>query len=226
MHIKIPRNSEENIDSREVTMEMRYKKYEIKRPLQLKSKTNISESLVVYVIHAIEKNPPKGVEPLEWFLMTNRPISSLEEATQQIKNYMQRWKIERFHYVLKSGGCQIKKIQARSMEVTLSMIMLYSIISVFIMNMTYAARLNPDAPCTDFFEDEEWQLLFILSYGTGKLPDKPISIREAVKLIAELGSGKRSPSDGHPGLKLVWIGLEKLYFACRCINTYKLTVQV
>ena len=120
---KVPRNSHKNIDSREAKLEIRYNKYEIKRPIKLNNNIKLPESLAVYVIHVVEKNPPDGVEPLEWFLMTNRRITNFEEAVLQIKNYLQRWKIERFHYTLKSGGCNIEEIQARSMEVTTSIIM-------------------------------------------------------------------------------------------------------
>jgi len=214
INIKVPRNSHKNMESREIKLEIRFNKYEIKRPAHLKNNTKLSESLTVYVIHTIEKSPPAGVEPLEWFLMTNRPITSFDEAVQQVKNYLQRWKIERFHYTLKSGGCNIEDIQARSMDVTVSIIMIYSIISVFIMNMTYAARLTPDAPCSIYFDDDEWKLLYSMVYKTTEIPDKPITIKEAVKLIAWLGSGQRPPSDGDPGVKLIWRGLEKLYCLC------------
>jgi len=224
--VQIPRNSNKNQKAREAKLELRYKQYEVKCPARLASNKNIPDSISVWVVHAKETNPSAGVEGLEWFLMTNRAILSIEEAVQQLKNYTQRWKIERFHYVLKTGGCNIEQIQARSMKVTLSLIMLYSIISVFIMNMTYAARLNPDKPCSDFFEEEEWKFLYWAVYKTTDIPEKPISIREAVKLIAWIGSGKRAPSDGEPGLKLIWKGLEKFYFLLSFKDYMKLTVQV
>ncbi|MDR2210305.1 MAG: hypothetical protein LBO65_02390 [Spirochaetaceae bacterium] len=53
---------------------------------------------------------------------------------------MQRWKIERFHYVLKSG-CAIEKLQEGSMEKTTTLILMYSIIAGKILNMAYAGRL-------------------------------------------------------------------------------------
>jgi hypothetical protein len=36
---------------------------------------------------------------------------------------------------------------------------MYSIIAVMIMNMTYAARLTPDMPCSLLLGDGEWKLL-------------------------------------------------------------------
>ena len=224
--VSVPRNSGKNQKRRTATLSLRYQQYNIKRPARLANTENLPDSLAVWVIHARETNPPAGIEAIEWFLMTNRPISNMEMAIQQLQNYTHRWKIERFHYVLKTGGCNIEQIQARTMRVTLALIMLYSIISVFIMNMAYAARLNPDQPCSDFFEEEEWQFLYWAVYKTTKTFDKPISIKEAVQLIAWLGSGKRPPSDGVPGLKLIWRGLEKFYFLWNYRGFMKLTVQV
>jgi hypothetical protein len=60
---------------------------------------------------------------------------------------MRRWKIERFHYVLKSG-CAIEKLQERSIEKMTALILMYSIIAGKILNMTYAGRLTPDLPCS------------------------------------------------------------------------------
>jgi hypothetical protein len=35
------------------------------------------------VIYVKEENPPKGIEPVEWFLMTNEPAGSGEEAYEK-----------------------------------------------------------------------------------------------------------------------------------------------
>jgi hypothetical protein len=45
------------------------------------------------------------------------------EAVLQVGYYLQRWKIERFHYVLKSG-CAIEKPQERSMDKTTTLILM------------------------------------------------------------------------------------------------------
>ena len=36
---------------------------------------------------------------------------------------------------------------------------------------------------------------------------------DAIKYLGQLGSYKRAPSDGDPGLKAIWKGLSALYFA-------------
>ena len=42
-------------------------------------------------------------------------------------------------------------------------------------------------------------------------PEKPYTVAEAVKYIAKLGGFVGAKSDGPPGLKVIWIGLNNLY---------------
>jgi hypothetical protein len=108
------------------------------------------------IIYVREENPVKGKGAIEWFLATSEPVNSVEEACEYVGYYVQRWKIERFHYVLKSG-CAIEKLQERSMEKTTALILMYSIIAVIILNMTYAGRLTPEAPCSLVLGEAEWK---------------------------------------------------------------------
>jgi hypothetical protein len=123
---------------------------------------------------------------------------------------MQRWKIERFHYVIKSG-CTIEQLPERSIDKTTVLILMYSIIAVMILNMTYAGRLTPEQPCSLVLGEEEWKLLYCATNKTRKEPKKPYRIKEAVDYLGRLGGPKRASSDGPPGVKTIWIGLMKLY---------------
>jgi transposase len=130
--------------------------------------------------------------------ITNDDVNSVEQAVEMVRYYVQRWKIERFHYVLKSG-CAIEKLQERDMEKTKAMILMYSVIAVFIMNLTYIARVSPELPCTILFDEEEWKVLYGVANRTKKAPEKPYTIAEAVEHIGNLGGPRRVPSDGPPG---------------------------
>jgi hypothetical protein len=88
---------------------------------------------------------------------------------------------------------------------------MYSIIAVMILNMTYAARLVPDLPCSLLFGEDEWKLLYCAANKTKKEPEKPYRIKEAADYLGRLGGPKRAPSDGPPGVKTIWIGLMKLH---------------
>jgi hypothetical protein len=141
--------------------------------------------------------------------MTNEPLETAEAAYERVYYYTQRWKIERFHYVLKSG-CTVEKLQERSVDKTTLLVLMYSVIAVMIMNLTYIARIAPEKPCTIFFEEDEWKMLYCTANKTKKAPKKPYSIQEAVTYLGWLGGPKRAPSDGPPGLKTIWVGLSTL----------------
>ena len=80
-----------------------------------------------------------------------------------------------------------------------------------ILNLTYLARLCPDADCDLIFEEDEWQVLYRAANKTRTPPSEPYSLGEAVEYVARLGGFKGAKSDGFPGLKVIWLGLNKLY---------------
>jgi hypothetical protein len=91
------------------------------------------------------------------------------------------------------------------------MIFMCSVIAVFIMNLTYIARVSPGLPCTILFDEDEWKLLYCVANRTKEVPEKPYTIAEAAGHIGNPGGPRRAPSDGQPGLKTVWLGLRKFY---------------
>lgn len=203
--LQIGRNPKEHLPARNIKMEYHYETIQIKKPKRRKEE-HLQESLTVtaiYVHETIKK------EDISWFLITNVPIKTAKEAEKQIYNYVQRWKIERFHYILKSG-CKIEEKQVRSYEALKILTLLYSVIALQILNLTYMGRLCPELPAEIFWEDWEWKVLYCAARKTKKLPNKKYTIKEAVSDIAVLGGRKGAKSDGEPGVRSVWKGLEKL----------------
>ena len=142
--------------------------------------------------------------------MTNLEINNGGDALRAANYYKQRWKIERFHFVLKSG-CVIEKIQQRSVDGIELMILMYSIISIHIMQLTFLSRNSPQTSCDVIFSEPEWKTLYCAANRTKTEPEKPPSIEEATRLVAKLGGHVGAKSDGQPGLKVIWIGLNKLF---------------
>jgi hypothetical protein len=214
--VTIPANHRSKTKEREVTLTIRYKQFQIKKPAILAPNKKLENSLNLTLISLTEENPPEGVEPLEWLLMTNLCIESAADAILAARYYKQRWKIERFHFVLKSG-CEIEKIQQRSLDGIELMILMYSIIAVHIMMLTYTARNFPDTPCSLLFSESEWQTLFRAPNRTTHCPVSPYSMADALRYVPKLGGFGGAKSDGEPGLKVIWIGLNTLFL----LNSYK-----
>jgi hypothetical protein len=206
---RIPRDSRRGLAERDAILQIRYTTFEIQCPAKLAKYKHLKRAQQIHVVSIVEEQADDNTNPIEWFLMTNDPVESVEAAYEKARWYMQRWKIEQFHYVLKSG-CKVEKLQERSMDKTTTLVCMYSIIAVAIMNITYAARLHPDLPCTVFFEEDEWKVLYRTANKTKKALEEPYTIANAVLYLSWLGGPRRSPSDGPPGLKTIWIGLDKL----------------
>ncbi len=207
--VNIPRDSRKNIPARQTAMEVAYCTVNIKKPLSVKDESSL-QKLSMNIVRITELTPLAGHEPIEWILATSLSLDNAEEAMTIVEYYIQRWKIERFHFVLKSG-CNAEKIQQRNYEKIKPLLLIYSVISLFIMAITFLGRVAPDMPCNLLFEEDEWKILYRIANKTKEPPDKPYSMAEAVRYLGQLGSYKRTPSDGQPGLKAIWKGLFALY---------------
>jgi hypothetical protein len=59
--------------------------------------------LILTAIHASERDAPKDREKIDWKLLSDLPVRTRQEAAEKLDWYAQRWKIETFHKILKSG---------------------------------------------------------------------------------------------------------------------------
>lgn len=156
------------------------------------------------VVRASEENPPEGVkEPLEWVLLTTLAVEGAEDALHVLDYYTFRWRIERFHFVLKSG-CGYEKLQLDRLDTLEKALSLYSIVAWRLLYLTYLARDVPDAPCQEALSVFEKDVLELYNR-------KPIkTVRDAVMAVAKLAGFVCVPSAPNPGVKTLWQGLRKL----------------
>jgi len=220
--VEIPRDSRRNIPERELELSVSYQKICVKKPKS--SSKDLPENLPINII-SIRSQEKDGLEPIEWLLATNEEINSVEKAFEYVGYYVQRWKIERFHHVLKSG-CKVELIQERTLQKTETMLMLKSIIAVKIMNVTFLARLNGETLCDCVLDEAEWKLLYCAANKTNIPPQRPYSIEKAILYLSQLGGYKRCKSDGPPGLKTVWKGIAKLYLLLSFADCFPVVGQV
>jgi hypothetical protein len=64
--------------------------------------------------------------------------------------------------------------------------------------------------CSQVFARHEWEALVCTVQGTSKPPAEPPSLREAVRMVAQLGGFLARTGDGEPGVKTLWRGLIRL----------------
>lgn len=164
---------------------------------------------------------PEGEEPIDWMILTTVEVGGFAEAVEIVEAYAQRWKIERYHYVLKSG-CGIEELQLKSADRIERALAIYNVIAWRLLYMVYVARIAPDLPCTAVLEEEEWKALYVVSSaGPQTPPEEPPTVREAVRRIAMLGGFLGRKCDGDPGVQALWTGFRRLTdftIALRCLR--------
>jgi len=133
---------------------LRYKQVELRPPDYHKDKPPI----VLWVVHAVEDNPPEGEKGIEWYLLTTMRIESVEDAERILRWYCLRWRIEDWHRVLKSG-CRIEEAAHKTAERLKRSIAINLVIAWRIMLMTLLGRKTPELPVEVLFSDLEIEVL-------------------------------------------------------------------
>jgi hypothetical protein len=161
------------------------------------------------VLHATERNPPKGRDRIDWKLITDLPVHSRKDAVQKLRWYAMRWKIETFHKILKSGF-KAEEVRLRAAERIVNLIAILCILSWRIFWMTMVSRTTPVAPPELAFTPTEMYLLDQLVRDTSRqLSPKPTLSLYLTKL-AQLGGYLARAKDPPPGNTVMWRGLTRL----------------
>ena len=165
--------------------------------------------LALWGVWAYEPQPPAGVEPLDWKLLTSVPVTSGEQALERLEWYAARWGIEQWHRILKDG-CQIEMRQLESAKRLERLLTVYAVIAWRILYATMLARLVPNMSCTAVLQHEEWQALYCRIHRTPVPPATAPPLKQAIRWIAQLGGFIGRAHDGEPGSQTLWQGFQEL----------------
>jgi len=188
----------------EVELQLRYSPMIVHPPIGKHKKYS---PLSLTVIHAWERGNPKGRKPICWKLLTDLPVENLESAIEKVEWYSQRWKIETFHKILKSG-CRAEDAKLRTAERLTNLIAVFCIIAWRVFWLTMVNRTNPKSSADKVFTETE---IAILNHVAGE-SDKPApkNIAHYLIVVAKLGGYLARKNDGPPGNMVIWRGLSRL----------------
>jgi hypothetical protein len=171
-------------------------------------------NLEVNAVLAREENPPAGEEAIEWLLLTDLPIDTLEQVVRVVAYYSVRWQAEVFFGVLK-GGCQVEQRQLEDPERYKACLAVYLIVAWRVLYLTMRGRRDAEMPCEVVFEPDEWRAAYTMAKG--QAPEQTPRLGEMIEVVAELGGYiRRAKGGGPPGPKVIWRGLVRLmdFVAC------------
>lgn len=206
--------------AREATVRISAAPIQIKPPGGVKTGDYEKVPMPVWVIRVWEVNPPRGQERLEWFLLTNEPVESFEDACRVVAWYECRWIIEEYHKAMKTG-CGIENPQFTTEGRLQPAIALISVVALTLLSLRDASR-RPDAKrrlATDLISIDYVEVLSLWRYKQVK---SDWTIHDFFFALARLGGHQNRKNDKEPGWLVLWRGWTKLQLMLDGARTVKL----
>lgn len=202
--ITVPVRARADRKPRMATCAVRWSSIVVNPPRSSKGK---GVPLRLYAVWVREIDPPAGVAPLEWMLITTESVECLEEALQIIDAYRLRWRIEEFHLILKSG-CRIEDLQFRTRERIERMLPFLLAPALRVLMLRYLADTQPDEPATQIFSPLETEALITYVRHYFEVSLSSLTVSEARYWIARIGGFLGRKCDGRPGVRTLWRGTQ------------------
>jgi len=202
-------------ERREVSIAVRWAQVRIQRPQRLK-RSAYPEHLSLYALDVCEVEPPTGVSPVHWRLLTTHPVTNLGQALLLIRWYNWRWRIEQLFFTLKSGGFELESSQLESVDAIERLSYLTLAAALQVLQLHQAVR-DETQPATLVFSTEELRFLRQLAPKfDGRTPKQRNPFPEstlawATWLIARLAGWSGFRSQRPPGVITLSKGLQRFY---------------
>ena len=163
-------------------------------------------SISAWLIRAWELNPPDHIEnPLEWVLLSSLPVTNWQQAHLRVQWYTQRWLIEEFFKVLKSG-CNIERSQLDDRFDIERLLGFSTLIAVRLLQLRQTVRFAPDTLAS--FIASPLQIHLLAHHF--KLNPDTLTAFQFWLAIARLGGFLNRRHDGSPGWITIWKGYRQL----------------
>jgi hypothetical protein len=166
-------------------------------------------ALDVWVVRVWEAEPPAGVEPVEWLLVTNVAVTSTADAWERVDWYARRAVIEEFHKAWKTG-MGVERLQLTTRARLEPAVGLLAVVAAFLLGLRDAGR-EPEAaqrPATDWVPSL-W-VTVLQAWRHGGPGGMVWSVAEFLLALGRLGGHQNRPSDGMPGWLTLWRGWSQL----------------
>lgn len=121
----------------------------------------LPEAVEMRLIDVCEIDPPAGVPPVHWRLLTTRPVSDAVEAWAVVDLYRKRWAIEQLFRTLKTQGFDIEGVRIQEPQPRDKLVTAALIAAVAVQQLVHGREggQGPLRPCTDVFDADDTLLL-------------------------------------------------------------------
>jgi Transposase DDE domain len=198
---------------RVAVLELRFGAVNLARP-QTRFLRHLPKSLPLNLVDVREPDPPAGMEPLHWRLLTTHPVTNAEQAWRIVEWYKRRWLIEQFFRVLKTQGFKLEDSQVGTADRLLKLVAIAAKAAVITIQLLQARDGRSHQPAQIAFDVDEVATLAALNHTIEarskrlKNPHPPDSLAWAAWIIGRLGGWDGYPSSKPPGPITMKHGLE------------------
>ena len=177
-----------------------WREIEIPRPRVGYQVKRLPPSVKLRAVRVEEVDPPEGVEPILWILLTTHVVVSLEDALQIVSWYRTRWTIEQVFRTMKSQGFDLEQSQIETPQVMAKLILAVLIAALRTMQLVYARSGTTGQKLSDAMDETAEPLVEAL---TVKLEGKTAKLKNphAKGTLARLSwvVGRLGGWDGYDG---------------------------
>ena len=135
-HIDVP--AKPGQPARQAKTLVSFAEVDILRPLHAFDPNNLPATVKLNAVRVAEINPPQGVKPVLWLLLTTHKIASLDDAIRVIGWYRQRWTIEQVFRTMKTQGFNIEASQIITPAVMAKLAIAVLIAALRVMQLVHA----------------------------------------------------------------------------------------
>ena len=161
----------------------------------------------MWAVRVWEVDAPEGAEPIEWILLTNLPVRTLEEALQIALWYSWRWLIEEYHKCLKSG-CRVEERQLQEGDRLEALLGILTIVAARLLALKQQVQQRPQSRAMDHVE--ELTVKVLVAKRKLKKHVGVLTLHEFWREVAKLGGFLGRKGDGEPGWQTLWRGWREL----------------
>ena len=169
----------------------------------------------VYEVPDPDASPEK--EPLlEWMLLTNRAVFTVDAARVVAEDYACRWTIEEFHKAQKTG-CGIEDLQMTTRHGLDNAIALLSVLAVHVLKLRCLAR-DPNMRDTLAQDHEEPLKVKLAAHSSRHDNWKTMTVWQYYIAVARLGGYMLNAHKRPPGWIVLWRGYMRLEDMCHGVR--------
>jgi len=140
-----------------------WKEVEFVRPRSGHDVKRLPPKIKLRAVRVEEVDPPKGVKPVLWLLLTTHSVDSLADALQIVSWYRARWTIEQVFRTMKSQGFALEDSQIETPQVMAKLILAVLIAALRAMQLVYARSGTTGQKLADAMDEAAEPLVEILT---------------------------------------------------------------